>query len=417
MSKSKIVSAAVAVLCLSGFAFAGETDLLIQKLLEKNVLDAGEAQQIMAETKDEVSKKLATRSAENVPSWTQSISWSGYSQFSFSDQPQLGGIEPFTVKRARIALTAKPTDWLTFKIQPDFSGIQVNNAQTSGTVTVTGSGIAGTAKSTTNVLSAVPMVDVAFKEVWLDLVADPNFATFRIGQYHQPFGFENPYSSSKKKLFDTPQYMSVTSGVSSGKAILPADYDYGIQLWGNLPGSAKQYLQYRLAVVNGSTFGSETDAYKDLSARFTSTILAGLELGASAYFRNIGGSYYTSPDVYAKWESDSFFSLVNNCPTFFTFEVAGGVDSTGMTQCLDSIATLEVQPFGFLMPCLSGVAPVIRAEQWDPNQNDGGADVVNFYTVGVNLYLDPAARILVDYRMPGYKSDWSKLDVMVQVNY
>ena len=408
MSKSKIISAVVAVLCITGVAFAGETDLLIQKLLEKNVLDGGEAQQLIAETKDEVSKNLATAKAENVPTWAQKITWSGYTQFSFTDNPTLGGIEPFTVKRARIAMTAKLNDWATFKIQPDFSGIQINNAQTSGTATVTGSGIVGTAKSNANVLTAVPMVDVAFKEIWADLIADRDYATFRIGQYHQPFGFELPYSSSRKKVFDTPQYMT---------NVLAADYDYGIQLWGNLSGSAKQYLQYRLAVINGSTFGAETNPYKDYSVRLCSTVLPGLELSGSAYLRNLAGSYQNSEDLYAKYESDSFFSLIGNCPTFFTFEVAGGYDKNNLNQVLDSIVTLEVQPFGLLAPCLSGIAPVLRAEQWDPNQNDGGADVINYYTVGVNLYLDPAVRILVDYRMRDVKPELNIANVMVQLNY
>ncbi|MEI7904344.1 MAG: hypothetical protein WCI43_02900 [Candidatus Firestonebacteria bacterium] len=122
-------------------------------------------------------------------------------------------------------------------------------------------------------------------------------------------------------------------------------------------------------------------------------------------------------DVYAKWESDSLFSLVGNCPTFFTFEVAGGKDKANVLTALNSIATLEIQPFGLLMPCLAGVAPVVRAEQWDPNQNDGGADVINYYTVGVNFYMDPAVRILVDYRMRDVKPELNTMNVMVQLNY
>ncbi|MEI7904343.1 MAG: hypothetical protein WCI43_02895 [Candidatus Firestonebacteria bacterium] len=271
MLKSKIVVVAVAVLCITGISFAGETDLLIQKLLEKNVLDAGEAQQIMAETKDEVSKNLATAKAENVPVWAQKITWSGYTQFSFTDNPALGGVEPFTVKRARIAMTAKLNDWATIKIQPDFSAIQVPNAVVVTTTTGVVAGSTDANKYVKTVAVTVTEPRMAFKEVWADLTADRDLATFRIGQYHQPFGFENPYSSSRKKLFDTPQYMT---------GILAADYDYGVQIWGNLPGNNKQYLQYRLAVMNGSTAGTETNAYKDLGFRVCSTVISGLELSA-----------------------------------------------------------------------------------------------------------------------------------------
>ncbi|MCX5777441.1 MAG: porin [Candidatus Firestonebacteria bacterium] len=399
------VFAIVTALVLVGAAAASEIDILTQKLIEKGVLDSGDAQQVLAETKDEVAKKLAIGSAENVPAWAQKITWSGYTQMSYTDDPTIvDGKEPLIIKRARIAMTVKLNDWATFKIQPDFA-----SAQTPAALAATGTSKATALNKDFTVASTGTLSPVvAFKEIWIDLAADNDLATFRFGQYHQPFGFENPYSSSRKKVFDTPQYMT---------NVLTADYDFGIQWWGNLPGSLKNLLQWRAAISNGTTWGSETDNAKDYSIRLTSSPVPGLELGASMYNRWILAStlYSASVGLYVKYEEE-----LAGIPTFFTAEFIGGKGSNGTTDVMDSVITLEMQPFGLLMPCLAGISPVIRVEQWDANVWDGKA--VSYYTVGVNVYADKSVRFLADYRftdngLASTAASTGKLNCMLQVNY
>ncbi len=392
----KTVFAVIAAFMLASLAAASEIDVLTQKLLEKGVLDSGEAQQILAETKDEVTKKLALGTAENVPAWAQKITWSGYTQMSYTDDPTtVGGKEPFIIKRARIALTAKLTDWATFKMQPDFAAVQAPNFSVAG-------GVSGTTTNST----VVPFV--LFKEIWIDLAADIDLATFRLGQYHQPFGFENPYSSSKKKVFDTPKYMG---------SVIAADYDFGIQWWGNLPGSLKNLLQWRAAIVNGTNYGYESDNAKDYSVRLTSAPVNGIELGLSMYNKWVLAQnlYSVTAGFYVKYEEE-----LAGIPTFFTAEFVGGKDSTGLVDCLDSTVTLEMQPLGLLMPCLAGIAPIIRVEQW--NANVWKNIPVSYYTLGVNIYADKAVRFLIDYRytdngLASTALSYGKMDCMLQVNY
>lgn len=62
-------------------ARAGEVDVLIQKLVEKNVLSPAEAQIILDETKVQVSKDLAQAKSLSVPEWTQRIKWGGDVRF------------------------------------------------------------------------------------------------------------------------------------------------------------------------------------------------------------------------------------------------------------------------------------------------------------------------------------------------
>ena len=62
-------------------AQAGEVDVLVQKLVEKNILTPADAQIILDETKIQVSKDLAQAKSLSVPEWTQRIKWGGDVRF------------------------------------------------------------------------------------------------------------------------------------------------------------------------------------------------------------------------------------------------------------------------------------------------------------------------------------------------
>lgn len=74
----RIVGLGVVALCLlSKSALAGEMDLLLQKLVEKGVLSAGEAQQIATETREQVKKETAQGKNESLPQWIQTTKLKG----------------------------------------------------------------------------------------------------------------------------------------------------------------------------------------------------------------------------------------------------------------------------------------------------------------------------------------------------
>ncbi len=72
---------ASALVCSAMQAQAGEIDVLLTKLVEKNVLSPAEAQIIADETKLQVSKDLAQGKSTSVPDWTQRIKWGGDVRF------------------------------------------------------------------------------------------------------------------------------------------------------------------------------------------------------------------------------------------------------------------------------------------------------------------------------------------------
>jgi hypothetical protein len=61
----------------ASWSYAGEVDLLLQKLVEKGILSAGEAQQIKTETSEQVKKEIAQGKYSNLPQWVQTMKMKG----------------------------------------------------------------------------------------------------------------------------------------------------------------------------------------------------------------------------------------------------------------------------------------------------------------------------------------------------
>ena len=65
-------------MCLGAVpSYAGEVDILLQKLVEKGVLTGAEAQQVKIETQEQVKKEIATGKSASLPSWVQNIKLKG----------------------------------------------------------------------------------------------------------------------------------------------------------------------------------------------------------------------------------------------------------------------------------------------------------------------------------------------------
>jgi len=71
----------IMTLAFCGKSFAGEVDILVDKLVEKGILTPVEAQIILDETKHEVAKELAKGEASTAPEWTQRIKVKGDVRF------------------------------------------------------------------------------------------------------------------------------------------------------------------------------------------------------------------------------------------------------------------------------------------------------------------------------------------------
>ncbi len=106
---------AAAFMCCLPSVHAGEVDLLVQKLVEKNILSANEAQILLDDTRQEVAKQNALGKNAMLPAWIQTVKLKGDVRLRFQDQKQKGT----TLRhdrgrvRMRLGLEAKPSEQFT----------------------------------------------------------------------------------------------------------------------------------------------------------------------------------------------------------------------------------------------------------------------------------------------------------------
>ncbi len=77
-------------LSLGTFSYAGEIDLLLQKLVDKGILTPGEAQQVKTETKEEIRKEIAQAKYDMLPEWLQKVKMKGDFRLRYSNTKQKG---------------------------------------------------------------------------------------------------------------------------------------------------------------------------------------------------------------------------------------------------------------------------------------------------------------------------------------
>ncbi|MFA6384680.1 MAG: putative porin [Candidatus Omnitrophota bacterium] len=80
----------VLVLCGYSMAFAGEIDILVNKLVEKGVLSQGEAQQVVTEAKEEARAEIAQGKNEVLPKWLQTTKFSGDMRLRYQGETKTG---------------------------------------------------------------------------------------------------------------------------------------------------------------------------------------------------------------------------------------------------------------------------------------------------------------------------------------
>ncbi|MFA5271503.1 MAG: putative porin [Candidatus Omnitrophota bacterium] len=126
----------IALLFVSNVAFAGEIDILVQKLVEKGILSPGEAQQIVTETKEEVKKEIAKGTYSSFPAWVQNTKLKGdfrlryqydHAKFLANSTTNKDGDQNRARIRARLGLESKVNDKLLVGV-----GIATGKSDDSG---------------------------------------------------------------------------------------------------------------------------------------------------------------------------------------------------------------------------------------------------------------------------------------------
>lgn len=167
-----------------------ETEFILDKLVEKGIIENYESQEIRNQISNQYAEKIKKEKEEQDKKKKEDkfkIKTSGYLQIKYSIDEKTKAKDPLVIRRARVKFSRLLDKWIEFSMTPDFAGV------TSGS-------------------------NVSMKGVFVNIMPIESFS-IKVGQDNQPFGFENNYSSSKKKFDDAPYYM---------KNVLTDDYDYGV---------------------------------------------------------------------------------------------------------------------------------------------------------------------------------------------
>jgi hypothetical protein len=104
----------VVLMCGASAVYAGEVDLLVQKLVEKNILSANEAQILLDDTRQEVAKQNAKGTNDMLPAWIQTTKIKGDLRLRYQTQNKEASIMRNRGRvRYRLGIETKPNDQVT----------------------------------------------------------------------------------------------------------------------------------------------------------------------------------------------------------------------------------------------------------------------------------------------------------------
>jgi len=329
-----------------------EMYILLNLLVEKGVITPEESKEMMAAV-DNIVKKQKEDSAKNSvkTSAAENIKIGGYLQSRYDVYDYKGKNDEFTIKRARISLTGKIMDPVSFKIEFD------------------------TVKGKNNDL---------LTDAWVKLAYFPQF-NITVGQFKLPFSEEYLISSS---ALDTIERSNVVGALAT-------EYDRGIMIDGDLLNKA---VYYGLAYVNGTgaNTGEDNDS-KDLVGRIAFSPWVSTQNPASGL--KFGFAYQTGEQNIGANKKDRVRHDIFLRYEYKNLKVLGEY----INQELKSTSTTKSD--GYFVQCAyefplsngKSIQPVVKYEVYDPNTK-ASKDTQTIFTTGFNFFLNKNTKLSTNYR-------------------
>lgn len=249
----------VILLGLTAHAAVDSTDLLIQKLIEKQILTEEEAAAIRAEIAVQQQDEEAARKSSPVTA-KRPVKISGYTQIRYTDAQGANTPSTFEARRVRLTISGDATSDVDYLTMVDLSGAR--KAVTDNTFK-------------TALFGKPVLLDVAIG------VKIPANNKITLGQFKVPFGLESLTSDAG---LDTINRSQVTETLVPGRDNGAQGRDVGVQVGGVQPLRSAQ-VEYAFAVFNGAGINTSDDNdHKDLAARVAvKPGIDGLSFGLSHY--------------------------------------------------------------------------------------------------------------------------------------
>ncbi|MDU1891309.1 MAG: porin [Dysgonomonas sp.] len=359
----------VILLFISYNIYAQDSDLLLKKLVEKNVLSQTEADELKQVAKEE-NKNTVSQTTQKVRNLFNSpyiqLGGNGQLMYRYSDVDRIHN--DFKAKNLFISLSGK-----------------LNNSFRYGFL--------------------LEMVNPSVQEFWGEWTATKEF-NLKVGQFKSPFTMESQLVPATLETASYSRSISNLVGYAGEDDVLKKQNnknnfgrDAGVMVSGELvPMANHNLIHYSAGVFQGTgvTTG-ETNNTKDFVGMLLFQPIKGLRVGGGAYLGeatylktgtleitdHVRNRYYASAD----YKSDRFYAR-----TEWIHGNDGGIEKEG------------VYGLGmyYLIPQKLNVLG--KVDYYNRNK-DINSEVID-YTIGLNYYFFPMCRVQLNYTYSDFSNKW-----------
>lgn len=365
----KKITALILLFVLHGGIAAQNSDDLLKKLVEKNVLTQSEADQLRESSAKE-EKSSTTQTVEKVRNFFNSpylqFGGNGQLMYRYSDVDQIHN--DFKAKNLFLSVNGKLNDAFRYGFLVEF-------------------------------------VNPSVQEFWGEWTASKMF-NLKVGQFKSPFTMESQLVPATLETASYSRTISNLVGYAGEDDVLKKQNnknnfgrDAGMMVSGELISLANHNLiQYSAGVFQGTgvTTG-ETNNGKDFAGMLLLQPVKGFRIGGGAY---LGQATYTkvgetvvSDHVRDRWylsadyKSDRFYARSE-----WVHGNDGGIDKEG------------VYGLGMFYLIPKKLNVLAKVDYYNKNK-DVNSEVID-YTAGVNYYFYPMCRVQLNYTYSDYSNKW-----------
>lgn len=357
------------LMLFSSWGIAQDSDDLLKKLVEKNVLTQSEADELRKSDK-KTSKNSISQATEKVRNIFNSpyiqIGGNGQFMYQYSDINRIH--HDFKVKNLFLSVNGKLNDSFRYGFLLEFTNPSV-------------------------------------QEFWGEWTAAKEF-NLKVGQFKSPFTMESQYVPATLETASYSRTISNLVGYAGDDDVLKKQNnknnfgrDAGIMASGELVSLASHnLLQYSIGLFQGTgvTTG-ETNNAKDFAGMLLFQPVKGWRIGGGAYF---GQATYqktatsaVSDHVRDRW----YLSSDYKCDRFYAraewiHANDGGIDKEGIY----GLGMYHIIP--------QKLNVLAKVDYYNKNK-DVNAEVFD-YTLGINYYFYPMCRVQLNYTYSDYSKRW-----------
>ena len=252
----KAVTLIIVFVTLSLSDFAQTTNDVLNLLIKNKTVTQDQADEVRADAAIKQQEQDANKKSFTI-SATKPIQLAGYTQVRYQFLQQVGKIEGFDIRRARLDLQGKVSPYFSYKLLTDFA--------------------------------VSPKLLDAYAEIKIK-----DYFNIIVGESKIPFSYENLISDSKLEIADRSQVVEALTSRSTDVIGNHNGRDLGIQVGGDFVKYKNRYLfDYKLGIFNGAGINiNDNNNNKDIAGRLIAHPVIGLTIGGSFYS---GTAFYGTP--------------------------------------------------------------------------------------------------------------------------